>query len=46
MRYAMLQRQFHVLAENDRHRALLEDGEGLLGVLLPIAAWMFRNRMV
>ena len=29
MRHAMFQRQFHVLAENDRHRALLKDGEGL-----------------
>ena len=31
MRYAVFQCQFHVFAEDDRHRALLEDGERLLG---------------
>lgn len=31
MRHAVLQRQFHVFAKDYRHRALLEDGEGLLG---------------
>ena len=32
MRHAVLQRQFHLFAEDDRHRALLEDGERLLCV--------------
>ena len=31
MRHAVFQRQFHVFAEDDRHWALLEDGERLLG---------------
>ena len=31
MRHAMFQCQFHVFAEDDSHRALLEDGKGLLG---------------
>jgi hypothetical protein len=28
----MFQRQLHMLAEDNRHRTLLEDSEGLLGI--------------